>query len=113
MIVDLHSHYFPVDAMRGMTDFPVEASEGPDDTVRLTLGGQAMTLTAQLFRLDLQIADMHRQQLARRALQPPPFTILYELPPAVGAEWSRRMNDGITAAVRAHPEAFIGFATVP
>src|SRR6476469_3991998 len=113
MIVDLHSHYFPVDAMRGMDDFPVNTTDGPDNTVRLTLGGQTMTRPAQLFRLDLQIADMHRQQRARRSLLPPPFTILYELSPDQGVEWSRRMNDGIAAAMQAHPEAFIGFATVP
>ena len=113
MIVDLHSHYFPLDAMRGMADFPVEATEGPDGTVRLSLGGQAMTLPAQLFSLEMQLADLHRQQLARRALQPPPFTILHELPPDQGVAWSRRMNDGIAAAARSHPEAFIGFATVP
>lgn len=113
MIVDLHSHYFPLDAMRGMANFPVEATGAPDGTIRLTLGGQAMTLPAQLFDLDMQMADLHRQQLARRVLQPPPFTILYELPPAVGVEWSRRMNDGIAAAARCHPEAFIGFATAP
>lgn len=113
MIVDLHSHYFPLEAMRGMADFPVEATDGPDGSVRLALGGQAMTLPAQLFDLDMQLADMHRQQLARRVLQPPPFTILHELPPARGVAWSRRMNDGIAAAARSRPEAFIGFATVP
>jgi aminocarboxymuconate-semialdehyde decarboxylase len=113
MIVDLHSHYFPLDAVRGMADVAVEATERADGSVRFALGGQAMTVPAQLFSLEMQLEDLHRQQLARRVMQAPPFTILYELPPDQGVTWSRRLNDGIAAAARSHPESFIGFATVP
>ncbi len=113
MIVDLHSHYFPLDAVRDLADGPLPAGERPDDSVHLSVGGHDLTLLPQLVRLDAQLADLHRQGLARRALQVPPFTALYELPPALGVEWSRRLNDGIAAAARSHPEAFIGFATVP
>ncbi len=113
MIVDLHSHYFPLDAVRGVPDSPVQVAEQPDGTVRFSFGGTAMTLSADLFDLERQLAALRRQGLARRALQPPPFTILYELPPAAGLAWSRRVNDGIAAAAQEHPEAFVGFATVP
>jgi aminocarboxymuconate-semialdehyde decarboxylase len=113
MIVDLHSHYFPLDAVRGMADVAVEATERADGSVQFALGGQAMTLPAQLFNLELQMEDLHRQQLTRRVLQAPPFTVLYELPPDTGVVWSRRLNDGIAAAARSHPDSFIGFATVP
>jgi aminocarboxymuconate-semialdehyde decarboxylase len=113
MIIDLHSHYFPLDAVRGMADVAVEATERADGSVRFALGGQAMTVPAQLFSLEMQLEDLHRQQLARRVMQAPPFTILYELPPDQGVTWSRRLNDGIAAAARSHPESFIGFATVP
>jgi aminocarboxymuconate-semialdehyde decarboxylase len=113
MIVDLHSHYFPLDAVRGITDVAVEATERADGSVRFALAGQAMTLPAQLFNLEMQREDLRRQQLARRVLQAPPFTILYELPPATGVAWSRALNDGIAAAARSCPESFIGFATVP
>jgi aminocarboxymuconate-semialdehyde decarboxylase len=113
MIVDLHSHYFPLDAVRGMTDVAVEATEHADGSVHFTLGDQAMTLPTQLVDLEMQMDDLHRQQLARRVLQTPPFTILYELPPDTGVLWSRALNDGIAAAARSYPESFIGFATVP
>src|SRR5690348_14681640 len=98
MIVDLHSHYFPLDAVRDLADGPLPAGERPDDSVHLSVGGHDLTLSPQLVRLDRQLADLHRQGLARRALQVPPFTALYELPPALGVEWSRRLNDGIAAA---------------
>ncbi|MHB8646102.1 MAG: amidohydrolase family protein [Thermomicrobiales bacterium] len=112
MIVDLHSHYFPLDAARAAGS-PVQVIEQPDGVFRFAFGGQTMTLPAALFDLNRQLADLHRQGLTRRVLQPPPFSILYELPPDQGVAWSRGLNDGIAAAARAHPDAFIGFATVP
>jgi aminocarboxymuconate-semialdehyde decarboxylase len=113
MIIDLHSHYFPLDAVRGVPNSPVQVAEEPDGSVRFTFGGATMHLEAELFSLERQLAALQRQRLDRRVLQPPPFTILYELPPDAGVAWSQCVNDGIAAAAQAHPEAFIGFATVP
>jgi aminocarboxymuconate-semialdehyde decarboxylase len=113
MIVDLHSHYLPPEAARGVADGPVQITEASDGSYRFAVGGTAMTLSAELFNLELQLEALHRQRLARRVLQPPPFSILYELPPDAGVAWSRGVNGGIAAAAAAHPEAFIGFATVP
>src|SRR5436309_15657727 len=113
MIVDLHSHYFPWEAVRGMADCPVEVAERSDGSFAFALGGQAMALPTGLFSLEQQLADLRRQTYDRRVLQSPPFTALYELVPDVGVEWSRRLNDGIAAAAQSHPESFIGFATVP
>src|SRR5215831_11432706 len=107
MIIDLHSHYLPLDAARGVPDSPVQITENADGSYQFATGGGAMTLSAELFSLERQLADLHRQQLARRVLQPPPFSILYELPPDAGVRWSRGVNGGIAAAAAAHPEAFI------
>ncbi len=113
MIVDLHSHYFPWEAVREMPNCPVVVEERADGSVHLALGGQPMSLPVGLFSVEEQLADLRRQRYDRRVLQVPPFTALYELPPAIGAEWARRLNDGIAAVAEAHPDSFIGFATVP
>ncbi|HET7036440.1 MAG TPA: amidohydrolase family protein, partial [Thermomicrobiaceae bacterium] len=111
MVIDLHSHYFPLEAA-AQPGAPVTLAEG-GETPRLLVGGHAMSLNAGLFDLGRQRDDLQRQGLARRVLAPPPFTILYELPPAEGLRWSRSLNDAMARAQGQDPERFIGFATVP
>ena len=113
MIIDLHSHYFPIEAVQRLPDAPVRVEEGTTGTFRLTVGQQAFTLDSRLIDLDQQRADMRRQSLDARTLMPPPFTLLYELPPDEGRRWSRAVNDGIAAAAREFPDELVGFATVP
>lgn len=113
MITDLHSHYFPLEAVRQLPDAPVQVTELGDGTYRLVANGHAFTLDRSLFELDQQRSDLRRQGLDARNLMPPPFTLLYELPPDDGVRWSRALNDAMAAAAAAYPNELIGFATVP
>jgi aminocarboxymuconate-semialdehyde decarboxylase len=113
MIVDLHSHYVPLDAIRAMEGSPAQVTEAEDGSVHVTFRGRELPLAAELISVERQVAALHRQQLTRRVLQPPPFTILYELPADAGLQWSRALNDGIAATARTYPDTFVGFATVP
>lgn len=112
-VIDLHSHYFPAEAVARCPAAGLELAKLPDGNYRFTAGGKGIVLPSQLFDLEQQIADVHRQGLSRRVLSVPPFCFMYELPPPVGVEWCRVLNDGIAAAAREHPESLIGFATVP
>jgi aminocarboxymuconate-semialdehyde decarboxylase len=112
MVVDLHSHYIPLDAANDSdVGIRFERSEGND--VRFVASHQQMSLEGQLFDLDLQRQDMQRQRLDRRMLVIPPFCFQYELPADLGARWSRHLNDGVHAAAETDPHRFIGFGTVP
>lgn len=113
MIIDLHSHYFPLGVLRPFTDGPAKIVEESSDSITMSFAGSTLTLDLDLFDLDRQIDAMRRQRIDRRALMLPPFTILYELPVREGTSWARAVNDWIVAASRSHPDAFIGFATVP
>jgi aminocarboxymuconate-semialdehyde decarboxylase len=111
MIADLHCHFFPARAA-GAAGTPV-AVTAEGDGYRYTAGQTSMLLDAGLLDLELQIEDMRRQGVGRRALAIPPFTLQYELSPADGVRWARAINDGIAEAIQAHGELFVGFATVP
>ena len=107
IIADLHCHIFPVEAaIRASTSVPIETRDGS-----YWVGG--VDLDTGLLDLGLQIEDMQRQGVARRALAVPPFTLRYDLPPDEGVRWARSINEGIAEAIAPHQDAFVGFATVP
>lgn len=113
MIVDLHSHFFPLDTLRTQGALPLTISDEPDDTCTVQVAGHRLNIEPELYDLKRQREALQRQALDRRTLMPPPYTILYELPPAEGIAWSRLLNDGTSAAAHSDPAAFAGFATVP
>ncbi|WP_406080125.1 amidohydrolase family protein [Micromonospora sp. NBC_00858] len=111
MIVDLHSHYFPPSATGPGS--PVSSDPAAAGEVVLHVSGHRVRVPEALLDAGQQVADAKRQGLDRRILLAPPFTVLYELPPDAGVDWSRRVNDGMAAAMHAHPDHLIGFAVVP
>jgi aminocarboxymuconate-semialdehyde decarboxylase len=112
VIVDLHSHYLPLSAVRAM-DTPLPVQEGANGALQLVMGGHTHALSEELTNLERQRETMARQGLDQKVLAIPPFLFQYELPAAEGVRWSRMVNDGIAEAVQAAPEAFVGFATLP
>jgi len=113
MIVDLHSHYFPLDTLRDQSALPLTVSDEADGSSAVQFAGHRLNIEPELFDLERQREALQRQALDRRTLMPPPYTILYELPPAEGIAWSRLLNDGTSAAAKSDPGSFVGFATVP
>lgn len=107
VIADLHCHIFPVEAaIRAGTSVAIESIDGGH-----RVGG--VGLDDGLLDLGLQIEDMRRQGVVRRALAIPPFTLRYDLSPDEGVRWARSINEGIAEAIAQHGDAFVGFATVP
>lgn len=112
MIVDMHNHFFPVEAVR--------AEAGADIVARMDGSlalmdptGHATALSAELVDPQRQRALMAAQGIDRRTLVPPPFTLRYDLDAEAGIAWSRAVNNGIAETARVYSDAFIGFATVP
>lgn len=113
---DVHAHYLPATALPAMTDGVAQ--------VRLeTVGGVADSITVnrmavgatiqQLADLDGIIAATDRAGIDRRVLSPPPFTYRYWDDPDDSLALSRLLNEATAAAVAAHPDRFVGLATVP
>ncbi len=113
MVIDLHSHFFPLDSVRNATGLNVAVFEQPDGSITVTVAGRPLAISPDLIELDIQRTALHDQRLDKRTLMPPPYTILYELDAEDGQVWSRAINDGISAAAKSDPDAFVGFATVP
>jgi aminocarboxymuconate-semialdehyde decarboxylase len=113
MIVDLHSHFFPLDALRAQNALALTVNEEPDGSSTVQVAGHRLNIEPELIDLDRQREALQQQRLDRRTLMPPPYTILYELPSAEGLAWSRLLNDGTSAAAKSDPASFVGFATVP
>ena len=113
MIVDLHSHYFPLDTLREQNALPLTINHEADGSRTVQVAGHRLNIEPELFDLDRQRAALRRQRLDRRTLMPPPYTILYEFPPDAGLTWSRLLNNGTSIAAKSNPASFIGFATVP
>jgi aminocarboxymuconate-semialdehyde decarboxylase len=116
MNIDLHSHFFPVEALRHPGKFENRAPrilvEGDKLSVtsqigtRRGLGAGAYDPAARIKALDEMNIDM-------QAISPSPILLFYWEAPAVAAHFSRRQNEAIQRVVQKNPERFIGFGSVP
>lgn len=113
MIVDWHAHYIPLDTARQVAGVPLAFERRPDGAYGFVAGGATRVFGPGLFDLERQRAALRDAGLERRALSVPPFCLQYELPPEAGRRWARALNDGLAAAARAHPDRFVGLATLP
>lgn len=113
---DVHAHYLPTEAFppmsSGMVEVLLETVGGVPDSI--TINGIAAGATVhQLSDVDGIIAATDRAGIDRRVLSPPPFTYRYWNDPEASLELCRLINDATGAVVDAHPDRFLGLATVP
>jgi aminocarboxymuconate-semialdehyde decarboxylase len=85
-------HYHPPPGV------PVE----PDTALRAELSDDWLILEA-----------LNGRKLDAAAMGPPPEMFFYWAAPEVGERIARAMNDGMAALARAHPDRFIGLASLP
>ena len=114
--IDIHAHFVPKEYLQ-----LIEA-EGEPHGVRLRSGpkgpfivvGQAAIgpITAHYHDLDLRLKAMDAQKAAVHALSLMP-PMVYWADPALGLRLARLVNDKIAEATRAHPDRFVGLATLP
>lgn len=63
--------------------------------------------------IEQRLADMDRLGIDVQAISPSPGQYFYFTDPETGREAARAVNDGIAAAVAAHPDRLAGMGTVP
>jgi aminocarboxymuconate-semialdehyde decarboxylase len=129
-IVDVHAHLIPESCLdlertgrRGTFGVRLEGQgEGAvfwiDGTRRTGSAGRRQRWTSgeatrRVYELEIRRAEMRAMGIDVQALSVPPFLYFYGLEPEETAACARRLNDGIAEACAAHPDAFVGLATVP
>ena len=116
MNIDLHSHFFPVDALSNPGKYENHAPAIVLDKgklkvtsrigMRAGLGEGAYDALARIKALDEMNIDL-------QAISPSPILLFYWEEPAVAAHFSRRQNEAIQGIVKKHPDRFVGFGSVP
>jgi aminocarboxymuconate-semialdehyde decarboxylase len=116
MNIDLHSHFFPVDALQHPGKFENRAP-------KLVLDKDKLSVRSQIgFRPGLgpgaydpvaRIKAMDEMSIDMQAISPSPILLFYWEEAAVAAHFSRRQNEAIQAVVKKYPDRFIGFGSVP
>jgi aminocarboxymuconate-semialdehyde decarboxylase len=116
MNIDLHSHFFPIEALSNPGKYQDRAPKIALDKGKLSvtsqigmragLGAGAYDPTARIKALDEMSIDL-------QAISPSPILLFYWEEPAVAAHFSRTQNEAIQAIVKHHPDRFVGFGSVP
>jgi aminocarboxymuconate-semialdehyde decarboxylase len=116
MNIDLHSHFFPVDALQNPGKFENRAP-------KLVLNDGKLSVTSQIgarpglgagaYDPAARIKALDDMKIDMQAISPSPILLFYWEDAAVAAHFSRRQNEAIQAVVKKHPDRFIGFGSVP
>lgn len=116
MNIDLHSHFFPLEALQKPGKFSEHAP-------RLVLEKGKLSVTSPIgIRAGLEpgaydpaarIAALDRMRIDVQALSPSPILLFYWQEPEIAAHFTRRQNEAIHAAAREHPDRFVGFGSAP
>jgi aminocarboxymuconate-semialdehyde decarboxylase len=116
MNIDLHSHFFPIDALQNPGKYA-------DRAPKLVLENGKLSVTSQIgFRPGLgpgaydppaRIKALDEMRIDLQAISPSPILLFYWEEPAVAAHFSRRQNEAIQAVVQKYPDRFVGFGSVP
>ena len=107
MVIDLHSHFFPIEALRHPGKYEERAPKIRLDSdklsvtsqigVRAGLGVGAYDPAARIKALDEMNIDV-------QAISPSPILLFYWEEPAVAAHFSRRQNEAIHQVVNKFPD---------
>ena len=116
MNIDLHSHFFPLDALRNPGKYEDRAPKLVLDNGKLSVTsriGLRPGLGAGAYDPAARIEALDEMQIDLQALSPSPILLFYWEEPAVAAHFSRKQNEAIQAVVQKHPDRFVGFGSVP
>jgi aminocarboxymuconate-semialdehyde decarboxylase len=116
MNIDLHSHFFPIEAFQSAGKYRDRAPRAVVENGRLTVssdGGARGNLSAGAYDPAARIEDLDRIEIDLQALSPSPIMLFYWDEPAAAGYFSRLQNEAIQAVVARHPKRFVGFGGVP
>ena len=116
MNIDLHSHFFPVEALSNPGKYQDHAPKIVLDKGKLSvtsqigmragLGEGAYDAVARIKALDKMSIDL-------QAISPSPILLFYSEEAVVAAHFSRKQNEAIQEIVKKHQDRFVGFGSVP
>jgi aminocarboxymuconate-semialdehyde decarboxylase len=116
MNIDLHSHFFPVDALQNPGKYAARAPKLVLDRDKLSVTSQIGSrpgLGAGAYDPAARIKALDEMKIDVQAISPSPILLFYWEEAAVAAHFSRRQNEAIHAVVEKHPDRFVGFGSVP
>jgi len=116
MNIDLHSHFFPVDALQNPGRYESHAP-------KLVLEKDKLSVTSQIgvrgglgpgaYDPAVRIKALDQMSIDMQAISPSPILLFYWEEPEVAAHFSRRQNEAIQTVVEKFPDRFVGFGSVP
>ena len=115
--LDIHAHYFPESYLRVMEaegqafGVTLDRSDpaGPAIKVGAVLGGH---LRREFYDLEMRLRAMNRAGVQVHALSLT-FPMVYWADGELGSHLARVVNDSMSEAHTAHPDRFLGLATLP
>jgi len=116
MNIDLHSHFFPIEALQNPGKYQDKAPKIVLDKGRLTVtsgGGMRGNLAPSAHDAAARIQALDEMKIDLQAISPSPILLFYWDEPAAAAYFSRIQNEAIQAVVKEHPDRFVGFGSVP
>jgi aminocarboxymuconate-semialdehyde decarboxylase len=114
--IDLHSHFFPIEALQNLGKYQDRAPKIVLDKDKLSVTsqiGMRTGLGAGAYDPAARIKALDEMKIDLQAISPSPILLFYWEDAAVAAHFSRRQNEAIQAVVRKHPDRFVGFGSVP
>ena len=116
MNVDLHSHFFPIEALRSTGKYQDKAPQIVVEKGKLTVtsgGGMRGNLSEGAYDAAARIKALDAMKIDLQAISPSPILLFYWDEPAAAAYFSRLQNEAIQGVVKQHPDRFVGFGSVP
>lgn len=115
--IDIHAHYFPEVYLRAIETYgerfgiTLDRSDaaGPAIKIGNMLGGH---LRREFYDLEARLREMNRAGVDVHALSLT-FPMVYWAEAELGTRLARAVNDAMSEAHRAHPDRFVGLATLP
>src|SRR5215470_8675298 len=116
MNIDLHSHFFPVEALQNPGKYEHRAPKLVLQQGKLSVTSQIGSrpgLGAGAYDPVARIKALDEMKIDMQAISPSPILLFYWEEPAVAAHFSRVQNEAIQAVAKKHPDRFVGFGSVP
>jgi aminocarboxymuconate-semialdehyde decarboxylase len=116
MNIDLHSHFFPVEAFQSAGKYRDKVPQAALQNGRLTVtsgGGMRANLAEGSYDAAARIKDLDRMNIDLQAISPSPIMLFYWEAPAAAAYFSRLQNEALQAVAAKHPDRFVAFGSVP
>ena len=115
--VDMHCHvhYPPADEMVKHAYAPEQepSARFSNELSRATNARQMQNVFTCLTSVEQRLSDMDKMGVDVQAISCSPFQFKYSLPPELGQQAARAINEHLASIVEQHPTRFVALANVP